>query len=803
MKNLIKSFFYLNPRSITFYTTVIILGLFLIGIPLFDLIELKSYDLRFRSRGIRNASPEIVLAVIDERSLDTVGTWPWPRKQFGKLVDILSEDGAKVIGFDVGFWEPDENSNLRVLDDLEAEIGSLQSDDGPIRNFIEKKRSSLDNDLIFAESLKRSEANVILGHFFHTNIGNLGYELSQDIIDERRDRISESRYPLIMQEDPDLDIGMFLPEFNVYAPETNLRVLTDAADSSGYFNMVPDSDGIIRSTPLIIKCGEDVYSPLAIQCAWHYLDKPQLMVKAAIYGIEGIRMGNRFIPTDESGRLLINYRGPEKTYPYFSISDILEGKISEGTFRNKIVLVAATAVGLGDIRFTPTSGSAEYPGVEVHANVIDNILNNDFMNKPRWATIYDLLAIILVGVLVGIVVPRSGAIKGLLFVLALFILHIIGVNWLFSRYGFWVNMVYPALTLFLVYLALTTYHYLVEEKSSRFLHSTFSSYLSPELISQMVESETMPELGGEARILTAYFTDIQSFSVFSEKLTATQLVELLNEYLTAMTDILIYEGGTLDKYEGDAIIAFLGAPLYFHDHSLRACRIAVGMQNALLDLRDKWKNEKQKPGEPDRNTKNLPADEWAPGDRWPKVVHEMKMRIGINSGEIVVGNMGSSMRMNYTMMGDSVNLAARLEEGAKQFGIYTAVSEYTMNMEYTDENGNKERAMDAVEARLIDTITVVGKSEPVKIYELCAMKGGLSQQEKELFSLFDKGMHHYINMEWDPAIEIFKQSLKIERIPDGKTTPSEVYLSRCELFKENPPVPPGQKWDGVFRMTKK
>jgi adenylate cyclase len=490
-----------------------------------------------------------------------------------------------------------------------------------------------------------------------------------------------------------------------------------------------------------------------------------------------------------------------RTFPHYSITDIINGKLPKGTFKGKIVLAGATSVGIYDLRNTPFS--PVYPGMEIHATVIDNILKSNFLHKPFWTKIYDLLAILILGVLTGLVIPKIKPLLGVLFASGLFVLHIFIANWFFKSHGLWINIVYPLLALALVYMALTVYHYLVEQKNKRFLHATFSSYLSPELIEEMVTKETMPELGGEARTLTAYFTDIQSFSTFSEKLTAHQLVELLNEYLTAMTDILIEERGTLDKYEGDAIVAFFGAPLYIPDHALRACRVAVAMQNSLLDLREKWAAEKQLPDDTQRNTKDFPPEEWVPGDKWPKIVHEMKMRIGVNTGEIVVGNMGSSMRMNYTMMGDSVNLAARLEEGAKQFGIYTSVSEYTMNSEYVDENGEKGIIRDAVEARFIDNITVVGKSKPVKIYEICAMKGGLTEKEKELFELFGKGMKHYHNTEWDAAIDFFTESLKIERVPDGKTTPSEVFLRRCQEYQEIPPVPPGQKWDGVYRMTKK
>jgi adenylate cyclase len=312
----------------------------------------------------------------------------------------------------------------------------------------------------------------------------------------------------------------------------------------------------------------------------------------------------------------------------------------------------------------------------------------------------------------------------------------------------------------------------------------------------------MPELGGEAREITAYFTDIQSFSTFSEKLTAPQVVELLNEYLSAMTDILLEDSGTLDKYEGDAIIAFFGAPLDLPDHGLRSCRVAVAMQNKLLELREKWKNEKQGPDEPERNIKNYPPEVWAPGDKWPKIVHEMRMRIGVNSGEIVVGNMGSAVRMNYTMMGDAVNLAARLEAGAKQYGVFTMVSQFTMDLEFS-QNGTTRKLRDEVEARLIDEIAVVGKSEPVRVYELVAMKGELTDQEQQLFKHFAKGLELYRNMQWDEALAEFEQAERHERFPDAKTTPSQVFMGRCREYKENPPVPPGETWDGVYRMTKK
>jgi adenylate cyclase len=801
MKNFFRSFLYFNPVSITFVLILFVIIVFIIGIPIFDLIELKTFDLRFKWRGSRTPSPAVVAAVIDEKSLDKEGRWPWPRNKIAELIKRLSDDGAKIIGFDIFFTEPDRNSNLVFLNTLDDKIRSLNIKEEDLRDFIAKSKINADNDLAFANAIKESEAKVILSYFFYESKEALGYEIGQEEIDRRIGTIKNSIYPIIRREEGIRDYDPFIYTKRQYAPEVNLEILSEVASGAGYLNEETSDDGVVRNSPLVMRFGEDAFPPFAVQCAWQYLDKPNLILRVAEYGIEGIEIGNTFIPTDMTGELLINYLGPPGTFQQYSITDILNDQVKKGTFKDKIVIVGSIATGAHDLRNTPFSGM--HPGMEVHATVIDNILRNDFISKPQWAKIYDIMVIIILGVLIGVIIPRTGAIVGIFSTAVLIALQIIGSRWLFSQFGIWVNMVYPLLMVILSYTSLTAYHYLVEEKNKRFLHSTFSSYLSPELIEDMVSSKTMPELGGEARILTAYFTDIRGFSVFSEKLTAQQLVELLNEYLSTMTDILLRERGTLDKYEGDAIIAFVGAPMHIPDHTLRACRVAVGMQDALLELREKWRDEKLLPDQEERNTKNIPPDQWAPDDKWPRVVHDMKMRIGINSGEIVVGNMGSSMRMNYTIMGDSVNLAARLEAGAKQYGIYTAVSEYTLNLEYINEYGQKERAMDLVETRFIDNITVVGKSEPVKIYELCAMKGDLSPLEEQLIGIFNRGMDYYLRMDWDKAIKYFRESLRIERIPDGDTTPSEVFIKRCMLFKKHPPVLKGAEWDGVFRMIKK
>jgi adenylate cyclase len=580
----------------------------------------------------------------------------------------------------------------------------------------------------------------------------------------------------------------------------NIPPLTKSAKASGFFNTVPDPDGILRRTPLLIKYKQKYYPSLSLATLMTAMGAKQVMIKVKHTGVESIRLGKTVIPVDKIGRLLIHFRGPGNTFEYVSASDILNDRLPAKALAGKIVFIGTSAAGLKDLRTTPFD--PVYPGVETHATVVDNILKEDFIHRPDWAPGMEWFMVLIAGLVATGILAFTSAI------ISLAPLGILGAGaWFGSIYlleakGIFISPLFALIALGVNFSLLTLIKFWREEGQKRFLHATFQSYLAPELIDKMFTEKQMPELGGEAREITAYFTDIQSFSTFSEKLTAPQVVELLNEYLSAMTDILLDDSGTLDKYEGDAIIAFFGAPLDLPDHGLRACRVAVAMQNKLLELRTKWREEKQEPEEPERNIKNYPPEVWVPGDKWPKIVHDMRMRIGINSGEIVVGNMGSAVRMNYTMMGDSVNLAARLEAGAKQYGVFTMLSEFTMELEFSD-NGTTKKLRDQVEARLIDEIAVVGKSEPVKVYELVAMKGDLTDQEKALFEHFAKGFELYRNMQWDEALATFEEAEKYERFPDAKTTPSRVFMNRCREYKENPPVPPGETWDGVYRMTKK
>ncbi|MEW5772700.1 MAG: adenylate/guanylate cyclase domain-containing protein [Thermodesulfobacteriota bacterium] len=745
---------------------------------LLQFLDEKIYDVLLTQTAEPKTSGVPVICDLDERSLAEYGQWPWPRYRVALLLAKLRQAGAMAVGLDIVFAEPDNTSPHVLQAQLKRD---LQLDMG----FTNLPEQLMDNDLVLGGVL--GSGPYVLGYFFNFK----GDAVSGDC----------TLHPVsaaVKREAGVEAAGSYLQE----APSVicNIPPLSQSAPASGFFNADPDRDGILRRVPLLMNHkGGQIYPSLALATLMQATGLNQVVLKVASEGVESFKLGDTVIPVDHGARLMLKYRGPGGAFPYISASKVLGDRLQPDELKGKIVFIGTSAAGLKDIRTTPFDQN--FAGVEAHATVVDNILTNDFIHRPVWAMGMEFLLIIVVGVLTTALLTWSSAALSVVPVVLTGAGLWFGAVYVMGEKGFYVSPEYPLLLLVGNFTLLTLIKFWREEGQKKFLHDTFKSYLSPELINQMFESQITPTLGGEAKMVTAFFSDIQGFSTFSEKLTATQVVELLNEYLTAMTDTLMVEEGTLDKYIGDAIVAFFNAPLDVPDHALRACRVAVGMQLKLGELRAKWASEKEGPGE-HRNAKDLPEAEWRPGDKWPVIVHQMRMRIGLNTGDIVVGNMGSTTRMNYTMMGDAVNLAARLEAGAKQFGVYTLVAEAVLDTEFEHE-GQTRKVRDLVEARFIDKITVVGKTEPVSVYEVWAMKGELTAQEQELYRIFGEAMAHYQRTEWDQAIEKFTQAKAIELVPEGKTTPAKVFLQRCLEYKANPPVPPGQPWDGVYRMTKK
>ncbi len=474
------------------------------------------------------------------------------------------------------------------------------------------------------------------------------------------------------------------------------------------------------------------------------------------------------IPLTPDNTHIITYFGPgSETFRKYSYSDIYENRV-QGGLSGKIFIVGSSAPGMFDLIHAPLN--RQYPAVEVHASLIRSFLSNTFVTRlPSWS---DQVLALLAGMLIGTVAFAFGPLLGALAAVVGCIVYGFVAISVFSESRLWIEMARPILTVMLSYAAVMSYRYMTEEKDRKFLQSTFKTYLSPEIIDTMYRQKQFPKLGGEERVCSAYFTDIQSFSTFSEKLgSPTRLVELLNEYLTELTNILIANGGTLDKYEGDAILAFFGAPMPMADHARQAVLTALAMQRKLGDLRDKWASE---------------------GDKWPEIVHNMRMRIGVNTGPIVTGNMGSTMRMNYTMMGDAVNLAARLESGAKQYGVYTMISDAT----YVE-------VKELVEVRQVDKLQVVGKSEPVVVYELLCEKGGLDDTTGKLVAEYNAALELFYRREWESAIAILRECEPREPFRDVAPmgmSPSRGLLLRCEGYLKDPPP---ADWDGVNRLTSK
>ena len=753
MTRRIKSLTTINPLTITLYLTLLVIVIFLIAPSFLEIVELKTLDLRFKSRGVLQGTDAVALAVIDEKSLDAEGRWPWPRSKIARLVDCLSDDGAKVIGFDVGFLEPDENNNISFIQQLESQLKDLELENKDLERFLAESKILADNDLILAHSIKRSDPQVILGYFLHMSQKDLGYEISSGEIDSRIEQINKSKYPVVQfPPGEDFDVELI---FDAYAPEVAIPILNQAADSSGYFNMIPDLDGAVRWLPLIIKCRDQFLSPLSIQSVWHYLGRPPLIVKIASYGVEGIQMGSIFIPTDERGQMLINYLGPPKTFPHYPITKIINGEIPKGTFKDKIVLVGATALGIYDMRNTPFS--PVYPGLEAHATIIDNILRQDFLIQPEWIKIFDILAIILIGVIIGLVIPRLNAVRGILFAVALFIAHIVLSRLFFVNYGLLFSITYPLTALGVLYVSHTLYKYMTEERERKKIKGAFTYYVSSSVVNEMLKYPEKLKLGGERKELTVLFSDIKGFTTIAEGLTPEELVNLLNEYLTVMTDVVFKYDGTLDKYIGDAIMALYGAPLDLPDHPAKACRSALEMIHALGSLNNKWIDEGRKP---------------------------IDIRIGINTGPMMVGNMGSKQRFDFTAMGDSVNLGSRLEGANKSYKTNIIIAESTY-----------ERVRDEFICMELDSVRVQGKKRTVRIYSLLGYKDS-PEIRLAMVNQFNQGVKAYKGREWDEAIRIFKTITTSE----PHLYAAQVYVERCLNFKNNPP-PTG--WDGVYDMVTK
>ncbi|HBO83749.1 MAG: hypothetical protein A2073_07105 [Deltaproteobacteria bacterium GWC2_42_11] len=740
----IKKLFFITGPKLGLIITIISLFIYLIGIPFFHLMELKAFDLHFVSRGKIKPGSEVVIVAIDEKSLDKFGRWPWPRIRIAELLERLKKSGARVIAFDIVFSEPDESSGINTIRDLKSKLKNKGKN---VRSVIEKIEKEADNDRRFASALKKNPS-AILGYFFYTSQDDIKHITKEQ--KKKQEYIISSRFSTVRY----LEKGVPQPELlTALGVEDNIPVIARAASDFGFFNIVPDSDGTVRWVSLAARYKDNFYPHIALEAVRKYLDSPPLSLNLAGYGVDSISIGNKTIPTDEKGRLLINFRGPQKTFPHYSFSDAAEGLIPEEALKDKIVIVGATATGIYDMRTTPFAGT--FPGLEIHANIIDNILKEDYIHRPDWVVLFDIMAILILGATLSFIIPKIHAVYTALLTLALMGFYIIANTYIFNHWKIWLTEIYPLFTILVVSGSVTVFQFMTEERQKRKIGRAFSHYVAPSLVNEILKNPEKLVLGGEEKRLTVLFSDIRGFTNVSESLKPQVLVKLINDYLTPMTDIILKNDGTIDKYMGDAIMAFWGAPIWQENHHIRACRTALQMFETLSKLQVVW----EKAGIP-----------------------KLDIGVGISTGKVTVGNMGSSTRFDYTVIGDTVNLGSRLEGLNKEYGTHIILPKYT----YEDV---KEEFL----LRELDMVRVKGKDIPIKIYELMGEK---TDRLKEIAELFEKGLELYRGKDWDKAQKYFEEVLKIKD-DDG---PSKVFLSRIEELHDAK-LP--QDWDGVFVMTKK
>ena len=570
----------------------------------------------------------------------------------------------------------------------------------------------------------------------------------------------------------------------------NIPLLTSKAQHTGALNVTLDSDGTLRRTPLLIRMNK-IFTPSLSLKAYlvsqnlnaniHLLPHP---LDPGTKWASPIQISNSLgedlhqIPTNEKGELIINYAGPDKMFPHISAGEMLNQrptleftqrvlnrngswqvesflKNKKDFLKGKYLIFGETAAGIYDLRVTPFSEN--YPGVEVHANILDNLIRKDHLKTSPKEAIYMPLAVFLLGASLTFLMNQLGALMGLAVAFSqLMGIYSFDIFYLFPK-GIVISLIFPMGTVFVIYFVLTFFQYFMEEKKRKRIKGTFQKYVSPEIVNEILKNSEKIQLGGVKQKMTVFFSDVRGFTTLSEKLDPKELSQLLNEYLTPMTEIVFSNKGTLDKYMGDALMAFFGAPIAHPKHGSQACFCALQQIEKLKDLKSIYREK-----------------------NWPLI----DIGIGINTGEMSVGNMGSETVRNYTVMGDSVNLASRLEGINKQYGTQIILSEFTFN----------EVRNDGFLARELDWVQVKGKTDPVRIFEL--MGHGENPHLMDKIKIFSQGFELYHQKLWSEAVIEFKKILELNP-EDG---PSLLYIRRCKEYILSPPP---LSWNGVFTMTTK
>lgn len=738
-----NKFKWLPPVLIALCITVAVCWSYLWSPDFLRVMELKAYDLRLEARGQIPVSDRVALIAIDEKSLETVGRWPWSREVMADLVREIDACGPKALGFDISFFDPQESpagDELINLAKNAEELGLLPNPE--LAAYIKKRLAKTNPDLLLARTLASARSPQVLGYYFNLDPG----------AEKGRDTLQSAvQYPVQRFVGKDKNVALKLPRG--YKARTNIPLLARASGEQAYFNVIPDMDGTIRRYPLAIDHGGKYFAPLAAGLARLSDSSEIASLMLSSSGMIGVRVGDFFVPSDERGYMLLDFRGPAGSIPTYPAWKLFTKNFAENELKDKYVLLGVTAPGVYDLRVTPVG--VAYPGLEIQATALDQILAGDFISRPAWAPLFDLAAIWVLGLFCLIFLWRLSPFLSLAGFAAAGAGYIIGNYYLLAAGRYWVSMVYPLLALGCNYLALNVYRFMFADRQKRRIRKAFSKYLDPNVVQQVVANPERLCLGGEKQELTVLFSDIRGFTSISEGLEPGQLVRLLNAYLTRMTKIITQRRGLLDKYIGDAIMAVFGAPLHFKDHSAQACLSGLLMVRELKEFNKEWEESLGKP---------------------------LDIGVGINTGEMVAGNMGSEDRFDYTVMGDHVNLASRLEGLNKQYGTRLIVSEYTRN-----------QALEGFWFRSLDLVQVKGRDKAVAIFELLAEKSmpcplGYLDEYEQMVEMYRKGQ--FVN----------SREVCARLMQDNPQDPVlKVYARRLEQLIASPP----EEWTGVYIFSTK
>ena len=716
----------------------------LLPVRLLDTIENFTYDARILLTLPNTVDTRVVVIDIDEKSIAAEGQWPWPRDKMAALVtNAFDTYGVAVLGFDVFFTEADKRSPLQMLN---AMAEGPMADVSGLREKIEELKPQLDFDDVFAQAIRGKP--VVMGTY-----------MKSQLAEGETAEVGRLCKPVVDKQGTDQYVVNFIEPVGYGA---NIAALQSFTPYCGYTdNPTVDRDGVYRRVPLLQKYKDELYPSLAMALVNVAAGDPGVTLEfdppetRGSINLERVRAGAAVAPVDGLTAAYVPYRGPQFSFPYISATDVIRGTADVSKLKGTLALVGTTAPGLKDLRVTPVG--AVYPGVEVHANIVSGFLDGRIKQKAPYYAGIEAVLLILIGMAMALLFTRLSplATAGALVAALILVTALAFTMW---SANFIMPMGVPIAYTLAVFLAQLLYGYFIESRGKRQVSKLFGQYVPPELVEEMALHPEAISMEGESREMSVLFSDVRDFTSISEKLDAKDLAAMMNAYLTKQTAVVQKHRGTIDKYIGDAIMSFWGAPLPDKDNALNAVRAGMDMCTAVRELDEDF----QKRG-------------------WPK----LHIGVGINTGKMNVGNMGSSFRMAYTVMGDSVNLGARLEGLTKTYGVSLLVSEFTRN-QLPSEWAFRE----------VDVVRVKGKKEPVAIYEPMGPKEALDPAIRQDLARQRGAMQLYRKQKWDDAEQEFF-NLKTGANPQPIY---DIFLERILWLRENPP---GENWDGAFTFTQK